>query len=206
MNIVAIVLAAGASRRMGQAKQLLPYRGQSLLRRAVTTALDSDCQEVIVVLGANAPSFQSELSGTTAQVVINDDWQEGMSSSIRCGLAAVESLRPEASAVLLLLCDQPLIEGQSIHRLINHYRTERPLIVASEYESGAEVVRGVPAIFSRPAFPALAGLSGTAGARTVIARHKDQALFVPMPEAALDLDTISEYESAVNRQVAGRAF
>src|SRR5256885_392882 len=100
MNIVAIVLAAGASRRMGQAKQLLPYHGESLLRRAVTAALDSDCQEVIVVLGANAASFQPELTGTTAKLVINDDWKEGMSSSIRCGLATAESLQPETSAVL----------------------------------------------------------------------------------------------------------
>ncbi len=205
MNIVAIVLAAGASRRMGQAKQLLPYHGQSLLRRAVTAALDSDCQEVIVVLGANAASVQSELSGTTAQVVINDDWKDGMSSSIRCGLATAASLQPEASAVLLMLCDQPLIEGRSINRLVDGYRKERPLIVASEYESGGEVVRGVPAIFSRGVFPELARLSGTAGAKTVTTRYKDQALFVPMPEAALDLDTISEYESAVNRQIGGRA-
>jgi molybdenum cofactor cytidylyltransferase len=122
-----------------------------------------------------------------------------MSSSIRCGLAKAESLRPEASAVLLMLCDQPLVKARSIDKLVDGYRKERPIIAASEYETGGYVVRGVPAIFSRAVFPDLGRLSGTAGAKTVITRHKAQAVFVPMPEAALDLDTISDYESAVKR-------
>jgi molybdenum cofactor cytidylyltransferase len=200
MNVVAIVLAAGASLRMGQTKQLLPYNGQSLLLRAVNSALDSDCGEVIVVLGANADQLQSEISETGARAVINYDWEEGMGSSIRCGLNRAEGLQPEASAVLLMLCDQPLIQGQSINRLIDGYRKTRPLIAASEYETGGDFVRGVPAIFSRAVFPELGRLSGTAGAKSVITRHKDQVLFVPVPEAALDLDTLPEYELAVSRQ------
>jgi molybdenum cofactor cytidylyltransferase len=198
MSIVAVVLAAGASRRMGQAKQLLPYNGQSLLRRAVTAAQDSDCEAVIVVLGANADSFQSEISRTAAHAVINQQWEQDMSSSIRCGLNRVESLQPEASAVLLMLCDQPLIVGESINRLIDGYRKRRPLIAASQYEIGDEVVWGVPAVFSRAVFPELANLVGNAGAKSVITRHKERALFIAVPEAALDLDTISDYESAVN--------
>lgn len=200
MNVVAIVLAAGASRRMGRAKQLLPYNGESLLRRAVTAALDSDCHEVIVVLGANADSLQSEIFGTGAHSVINHEWEEGMSSSIRCGVARAAGVQPKASAVLLMLCDQPLIDGSTINRLIDVYRKKSPFIVASEYGSDGEIVHGVPAIFSRAVFPALRSLAGPKGARTVITRHKDRALFIPVPEAALDLDTIPEYESAVSRE------
>jgi molybdenum cofactor cytidylyltransferase len=203
MNVVAIVLAAGASRRMGQAKQLLPYDGQSLLLRAVNAA--SSAGEVIVVLGANANHFQSEISETGAQTVINHDWEEGMGSSIRCGLNTAEDLQPEASAVLLMLCDQPLIQAEGIDRLIDGYRKKRPFITASEYEKGGELVRGVPAIFSRAVFPELACLAGPVGAKTIITRHKDRALFIPMPEAALDLDTLPEYELAVNRALLARA-
>jgi molybdenum cofactor cytidylyltransferase len=199
VKIVAIVLAAGASRRMGQAKQLLPYNGVSLLLRCANAALDSDCHEVIVVLGANADHFQSEISGAGVHTVINHDWEEGMSSSIRCGLNRTEDLQPEVSAVLLMLCDQPLIQAESIDRIIDGYRKKRPLIAASEYETGGELVRGVPAIFSQAVFPELACLAGPAGAKTVITRHQDRALFIPMPEAALDLDTFPEYELAVNR-------
>jgi len=205
MKVVAIVLAAGASTRMGQPKQLLLYNGVSLLLRAVNAALDSDCEEVIVVLGANAVDFQSEISETRAHTVINHDWEEGMGSSIRCGLKRAEGLQPEASAVLLMLCDQALIQAESIDRLIDGHRKKRPLITASEYETGGELVHGVPAIFSRVVFPELASLAGPAGAKSVITRHKDRALFIPMPEAALDLDTFSEYELAISCELLVRA-
>jgi CTP:molybdopterin cytidylyltransferase MocA len=207
MKVAAIILAAGASRRMGRVKQLLPYNGQSLLLGAVDAALNSQCEEVIVVLGAHADAVQSEISRTTAQIVLNDGWEAGISSSIRCGLAAAEASAP--AAVLLMLADQPLIEAPTIDRLISAYREADPLVAASQYESGGETVYGVPAIFSRAVFPELAGLLGPGGAKNVITRHRHQALFVPAPEAALDVDTINDYESAVlmkiNRKEYGHA-
>lgn len=190
------MLAAGASSRMGEPKQLLPFEGETLLRRAVRVALETPYRPVIVVLGSHANSLLEEVAATDARIVINEAWAEGMSSSIRCGLGEMEAAAPEElDAAILMLCDQPFVSDEILKRLANAYQSRQALLVASEYESKGERIRGVPALFSRRLFPELMELRGAEGARHVVARHAMKASFIPVPEAAFDVDTPEDYRA-----------
>jgi molybdenum cofactor cytidylyltransferase len=191
-----IVLAAGASTRMGGPKQLLRYRGETLLGRAVRAALGTICRPVVVVLGAGSDAMLAEVAATEARVVVNEAWAEGMASSIRLGLRELEAAASVGlDAVVLTLCDQPLVTAETLSRLVDAYERLRPTLVASEYESRSELTRGVPALFGRALFAELMGLRGAEGARRVIARHTDAASTVAAPEAAFDVDTPDDYEA-----------
>jgi molybdenum cofactor cytidylyltransferase len=190
---------------MGEPKQLMRYGGETLLRRAVRTALDSRCRPAVVVLGARSELLIEEAAG--ARVVINQEWTEGMASSIRCGLSAldcglsalVEETRGRTEAVVFTLCDQPFVTGEIVNRLLEAYETERPPLVASRYPSasrhpaGDEITLGVPALFSRELFRELMELRGDEGARRIIRRHASEAATVNVPEAVFDVDTREDY-------------
>ncbi|MGX2038912.1 nucleotidyltransferase family protein [Methylocaldum sp. MU1018] len=184
-----VLLAAGGSRRLGEPKQLLAWRGESLLRRAAKAALASRCAPVVVVLGANAEALGNELAGLRLSSVINPDWEEGIGGSIRSGLAALGETAPELDAVLLALCDQALIEHRHLNGLIEAFRVSRPAVVASRYGDAF----GAPALFHRPLFGDLDGLAGDQGAKKIILRHLESAVFVDLPEASLDIDTAEDY-------------
>ncbi|HLK59173.1 MAG TPA: nucleotidyltransferase family protein [Chthonomonadaceae bacterium] len=185
-----LLLAAGASTRLGTPKQSLRYAGQTLLHRAAGTAVASGCRPILVVLGACVQPLQPELEGLPVRSVENTGWAEGMGSSLRAGMEALLAEAGETlEAVLIMLCDQPLVTAQTLHTLIRAYQeTGRPLI-AAEYEG----VLGVPALFHRSLFSELAALQGAEGARKLIQRHRDQALGVPLPEASVDIDTLEDY-------------
>jgi molybdenum cofactor cytidylyltransferase len=189
-----IILAAGSSSRMGQPKQLLSYEGETLLSRVVRAALETEYRPVVVVLGSHAEALQEELAATEARIVVNQEWSEGMSSSIRCGLRALETAARETTeAAILMLCDQPFVTSDIIKRLVETYLAQRPLFVASEYETKDGKTWGVPAIFSRTLFAELMELRGAAGAKRIIARHEAAGLIMAVPEAAFDVDTLDDY-------------
>ena len=192
------ILAAGASTRLGQPKQLLPFRGRSLLRHAAETALASVCRPVVVVLGASAEQLRSELSGLPVTVTLNPAWAEGMASSIRAGLGTVTSEANEPDSVVIMLCDQPLITAATLDQLVKVHRTENRGIVACEYVE----TLGVPALFSRKYFPELAGLAGDQGARKIIVKHNNNLSRIPAPEAAFDVDRL---EQAARLEALGQA-
>jgi molybdenum cofactor cytidylyltransferase len=186
----AIVLAAGASTRMGRPKQLLTYQGQSLLRRAASAAVTAVHGPVAVVLGAHAEKIYPELEGLPVWAVENPDWAEGMGASIRTGMQALLRVEPGLAGVLLLLCDQPHVQASSLKALLEaHERTEAP-VVASAYGE----VLGVPAFFEQSFFDALLQLKGQEGARKVIVAYPEAVLAVPFPEGAVDVDTPGDYE------------
>src|SRR5919202_6946675 len=107
-----LILAAGASSRMGTPKQLLPYRGRSFVRHIVEVTIASVCQPIAVVLGANAERIKPEISHLPVQIVENQQWTEGMSSSIRAGLEALLTTNQNLDAVAIALCDQPFFSSQ----------------------------------------------------------------------------------------------
>src|SRR5437016_3635961 len=152
-GISVVILAAGASTRMGVPKQLLAFRGRSLLRRAAEEALASGCHPVVVVLGAYAQRLQEEIRGLPVRVVVNARWPEGMGTSVRAGIEALAAGAgaDEVEAAVLAVYDQPLFSARIVRELIaGHQRTGSP-IVAAAYEG----TRGVPALFSRSLFPEL---------------------------------------------------
>lgn len=192
MSAIAIViLAAGASARMGIPKQLLPYRGRSLVRHAVEAALGSTCRPVLIVLGANAEQIRPEVEGPSVQIVPNPRWAEGLSSSIRAGIEALASSEDPPEAVVLTLCDQPLVCSDDIDALVAAYRSTTRPIIASKYAG----TLGVPALFAQSVLPELLHLAGDAGAKQVIQRHLASVWPVPCPHAAIDLDTLVDYEA-----------
>jgi molybdenum cofactor cytidylyltransferase len=177
--------------RMGQPKQLLIFRGRSLLRHATEEALASGCHPVVVVLGAHAEQMGAEIRALPVRVVVNGRWPEGMGASIRAGIEALtaDPGAGDLEAVALAVCDQPFFSARIVRKLIAAHQQARCAIAAATYEGA----RGVPALFSRSLFPELLALEGAEGARRVIEAHPDQTLPVPFPEGAIDVDTPEEY-------------
>lgn len=180
-----IVLAAGASVRMGTPKQLIRVGGISLLRRSVLSALTAGCQPVVVVLGANAEPIRHEITDLWACAVTNPEWETGMASSIRCGLTTALRINPEVSGVILMVGDQPEITATSLERLIGTYSRDRRKVVAARYNQ----VTGTPALFPRRLFSELLLMEGSGGAKRVLDRHRDDVVCVDLPEAERDIDT-----------------
>jgi molybdenum cofactor cytidylyltransferase len=182
--IAALILAAGESARLGRPKQLLPYRGRTLLRHVVECAAAGGCDPVLVVLGARADELLGRLEGTAAHRVLNEAWREGIGSSVRTGVAAVRHRWPDASAVLLLTCDQPRITPDLVRRIGERFDRAEGRIVACEYAGTI----GVPALFERSLFPELLALSGSTGAKPVLEAHPTDVVRLPWPDGAKDID------------------
>jgi CTP:molybdopterin cytidylyltransferase MocA/Na+/melibiose symporter-like transporter len=188
-----VVLAAGASSRFGSPKQLVRVNGRPLLHAAVSRAVEVGGHAVTVVLGANANVLSPLLKHTPASVTINRDWAEGMASSIRAGLHATPGT---ADAVLICLADQAAVSAEDLRRLVASWRRNTDSIVAALYSGDV----GAPAIFPRWCFRELLEIRGDRGARTLMQRHLDRLVRVPMPSAAVDIDTP---EDLLNLESAG---
>ncbi|MEQ8755069.1 MAG: nucleotidyltransferase family protein [Coleofasciculus sp. G1-WW12-02] len=185
-----IILAAGASTRMGTPKQLLDYQGRSFIRHTAEVAIASVCQPIIVVLGAYAERIQPELSDLPVQVVKNQQWREGMSASIQVGLNALLTGNPHLEAIAIALCDQPFVSSQTLNHLVEAYRSTGQPIIASEYAG----TLGVPVLFNNTLFPELMALKTTEGAKKLIQNYYPQVFSIPFSKGAIDIDTPKDYE------------
>lgn len=177
-----LLLAAGASTRFGSPKALTRIAGRPLIQHVVARALAIGGQAVTVVVGAHARQIVPAIGTAPVGLVVNREWESGLSSSIRAG---VERLPGGCAAVLIMLLDQPLIGVDALRRLAAVWNTHAKEIVAAQYDGHF----GVPAIFPRWAFAELRQLRGDTGARLLLRRHADRTVGVPMPEAAIDIDT-----------------
>jgi len=193
-----VILAAGESSRLGQAKQLVSFRGASLLRRATEHALALAAGPVAVVLGARTEEIRPALDGLDLLVVENPAWRQGMGTSLSTGLQELLRTSPDVHGVLIMLCDQPLVTESALRALCDAYRAGGNRITASGYAGAV----GVPAIFARSLFPELLALEGGMGARTIIQRHRDSVRVVPIPEAALDVDTAEDLAELTKRETS----
>ena len=176
-----LVLAAGQASRFGSPKQLVRIGGEALLQRAVARATELAGHGVTVVLGAHAAALTPLLRHSSATVVINRHWQEGLASSLRLGIA---SLPAGTEAALVTLADQAAITAFDLRRLASAWRRQPDSVIAATYDGHM----GVPAIFPAHAFGLLQELRGDVGARAVLSHLADRVLRVPMPNAAIDID------------------
>lgn len=176
-----VILAAGESTRMGAPKQFVEFRGKSLVRHAVDVAMGSKCRPIVVVVGGNAEAVKMEIPDV-ARLVRNANWAEGMGTSIACGVAAIED---EADAVVLALCDQPLVTSDILNEL-TAFAGEG--LAAAEYDGTI----GVPALFGKQFFPELMALSGKEGAKKFLLRNAANVRRVKCPEAGMDIDTAED--------------
>lgn len=188
-----IILAAGASTRLGKPKQLLRYREQSLLFHAAQTAVASVCEPIVIVLGAYAELLKPEVQGLPVQVVENPHWQEGMGSSIATGIKAINSYSEQLEAVVLMLCDQPFVSVDLINQLVKSYHLTKHPIVASEYQG----TLGVPALFNCTLFGDLLNLKSAAGAKKVMSKYSTDVYSVAFSKGVIDIDTPSDYEAFI---------
>jgi molybdenum cofactor cytidylyltransferase len=188
-----VVLAAGGSTRLGRPKQLLELRGEPLVRRAARIAAEAGYDPVVVVLGAEAEAVAGAL-GPPWHAVANPRWGSGAASSVRAGLEALQALRPGVEGVLLLACDQPLLEPRHLAALAAALGPGRA-IAASRYAG----TLGVPALFARELFGELLALAGERGARGVVARDPRRVAAVDLPEAARDVDTEEDWAALPGR-------
>ena len=184
-DVGAVILAAGASTRMGRPKQLLQFGGETMLRRAASVALEAGCRPVVVVTGAHATASRKALRGLDVREAENQQWESGISSSVRVGIEALVTANPQSAAVVLMLCDQPFVTREIIAQLVAaHLETGRS-IVASRYGGSY----GVPALFGKVHFAELTTLEGAAGAKQVIQKHLAKVHLLPFPEGEIDIDT-----------------
>jgi molybdenum cofactor cytidylyltransferase len=191
-RVGAVVLAAGASRRLGRAKQLVTLKGQSLLARTIGAACDAGVEPIVVVLGAAAGEIRDALPPLPVQVhsVVNECWSEGMGTSIACGVRQLVALDASLDAALILVCDQPALDATVLRTFLHAAVVDRASIHLADY--GSE--RGPPVIFPSAFFDELLALRGDSGAREIHRRHADAVHTVAFPGGAVDVDTPADLD------------
>ena len=197
-----VLLAAGESARMGTPKQLLQFRGRSLLRGAAEEAVASGCRPVVVVLGAFASRLAGEVADLDVRTVINLGWREGMGGSIRAGMTALLTgpAGDAVESVVIMLGDQPFCTAAYLRQLVARQEERGCSAVASSYRGTC----GVPALFSRSLFPELLALRGPEGARRILQRHTGETLEVPFAAGETDVDTAEDYDRLLSAQADRR--
>jgi molybdenum cofactor cytidylyltransferase len=195
VKIGAVILAAGNSSRLGRAKQLLQYRGESLVRRTARAALDAGCRPVAIVVGPVRETVAAALHDLEVELVPNESWRRGIGTSIRSGVGALK----ECDALVILVCDQPHVSAQLIRQLSAVHEETRKPIVASAYAS----TLGVPVLFARDYFDRLLALGDEHGAKFLLVAEPNDVARVAFPRGAVDIDTASDLEKLLSRQAAG---
>ncbi|PKM38322.1 MAG: nucleotidyltransferase family protein [Gammaproteobacteria bacterium HGW-Gammaproteobacteria-10] len=195
-NVYTVILAAGASRRLGSPKQLLEWRGRTLLDNTIENARSLLNERVIVILGSQAQTIQEKVDLSGVVAVVNPNWQTGIASSIRAG---IDSLPVNADGVLMLLSDQPLVGYRAMQNLLTQWQIEPSHIAASQYQDTV----GVPALFPSAFFGALRSLRGDRGAKSLLLQFEDKLQKIPLPEAELDIDTREDFDHLSGHYDAG---
>jgi len=185
-----ILLAAGPSSRLGQAKQLLPYKGKTLLQHGIQAALLADAEPVVLVTGANAADIEKEVGDERVNVVENTEWEEGMASSIRYGLTALLEMAPDTERAIFMVCDQPFVTAELLNQLVFASIDTEKEIVACAYSG----TLGTPALFGSSFFPLLQQLEGNEGAKKIIKQYPENVGTITFPKGEIDIDTPDDYE------------
>ena len=192
--VSAVVLAAGASTRMGTQKLLLPLGGQPLVRRAAMAVCDAGFDEVLVVVGSEHERVAQALDGLPVRHVVNPEYATGMGSSFRTAVANL----PDSEAAMFALADQPFVTSAEYRRVLDAYRQGQSPIVSVRYGE----VMAPPHLFTREFFPELAALEH--GARPVLLRHRERTTILRFAaELLVDVDTPEDYEEVKRRLSPG---
>lgn len=183
-----IILAAGSSSRLGTPKQLISFRGETLLQRIVRESLKSSCHLVLIVSGKNADEISKTLEDIDVQVVENQNWEQGMGTSISVGIRKITEIEKHLAGVIICVCDQPFVTAEIINNLINAFYDRKCRIVASVYGD----TFGVPTLFGKSLFGKLADLEGKIGAKHLIDKFRNKTVFVEFERGAVDIDTAAD--------------
>jgi molybdenum cofactor cytidylyltransferase len=180
-GIGGVILAAGGSTRLGQPKQLLAFRGETLVHAAARAAREGGCDIICIVTGHAAAEVERAVADLSPLIPHNAAWESGIGSSIRLGLKTVQAV----SAVVLLTCDQPAVDAAIVRSLIAVHHSTRKPIVASSYAA----TLGIPALFHRSTFTEFEELPNNHGAKTIIQKGAARVAAVEFPDGTYDIDT-----------------
>lgn len=194
-RIPILLLAAGASSRMGQPKQLLPWGSQTLIEHQILTLLETG-YPVNVVIGSNSDLIQPVIQKYPVDIFINTDWESGMGSSISGGISQIIQRFPEAAGVLITLIDQPMVTTFYLEKMLYAYQPDSQQIIASSSASGWT---GVPVLFDQFYFKELSELSNDEGAKKITKRHEESVIFMEGGELLEDMDTPETYQKLLNK-------
>jgi len=194
-RVVGIILAAGSSSRIGEIKQLLAFRGTTLLGQVIGNATGSRLDEVVVVLGHGADEIRTELNLEGVRVVMNEAHALGKSTSLRAGLSAVSE---DMDGVMFVLGDQPLVSPEVMNSLIDGYcRTRAPIVLPTHRGR-----RGNPVVIDRTLFPRIESLTGDVGARALFKEYAEATVEIEIEDDSIhfDLDTEEDYRELLGRE------
>ena len=192
-NMAVLILAAGQSSRMGKIKQLLPWKDTTLLGIAIKNA-QAISKDVVVVLGAYAAVIKNELDIKEALFIENQDWKNGLGSSLAFGINYLRNSDKEYSVTLITLGDQPLIDALYLKSILDAHNKTKKGIVATAYGNRS----GVPALFSSKYFEALGKLDKDNGAKRFIDSNKNDTLILSPNGKTIDIDTVEDYNKILN--------
>ncbi|MEE1963439.1 nucleotidyltransferase family protein [Allomuricauda taeanensis] len=187
-SIPILILAAGASMRMGgKTKQLLPWAGTTLLGHAIQQATQVS-ETVVVVLGAKSELIEQQVPNQV-ETIVNPNWEQGIGSSISVGVGHILNLCKTMDGVLIMLGDQPFLDADYLQKLVRGFNNGEHAIVATSY--GKKM--GVPAIFSPSVVTELSGLNQDVGAKQIIEKYADRAKGMDPEGKEIDVDTMETY-------------
>lgn len=189
-NITIVILAAGASTRMGSPKQLLKWGNTTLLGNTIEKAKNTSAKEVVVVLGANYQLVNHSIKQSKVTILNNKNWRKGLGSSIAFAIDYILQTNTETNGVLIMLADQPFIEVDFLESIINQFQKGEKPILATAYNNNK---LGVPAIFDSIFFKELLKLTGDKGAKDILIKYKSNIKVLIPPIKNVDLDFKEDY-------------
>jgi molybdenum cofactor cytidylyltransferase len=189
-NCAVVIIAAGESKRLGSPKQLLLLDKDTMLNRLIKMVQKAVDFPIYLVLGANAKKIKAQLPITNLNIVENNEWQEGMGSSIRIGVQAVIDSANKHDGVLILVCDQPYLSETAVKDLISLQDNKKSAITASFYAN----IAGTPALFHQSVFSDLLALKGDQGAKRIIQERDQELAKLQFEKGVLDIDTPEDYQ------------
>ncbi len=177
---------------MGSPKQLLKWKNSNLLNHTISKAIELNLKEIIVVLGANADMIIPEIDNKEVKILINQDWENGLGSSISAGVNHILQSNSSIDGLLIMLSDQPLIEHNHYLKLIKNISSGNKAIVATKYNDNRI---GVPALFDKIYFKDLCELNSDFGAKQLIFRYSENIISIENEQSRFDIDTPEQYQN-----------
>jgi molybdenum cofactor cytidylyltransferase len=198
--IVAVVLSAGESSRMGRPKALLPVDGVRFIEKIVTALKSTRVAKIIAVLGHDADEMRRQIGDLPVTMVVNPNYKQGQLSSLVAAINSIQSSKDSASVdgILVHLVDHPYINPDLVNLMIDRFHETKKLIVVPRYQGR----RGHPVIFSSALFAELLAAPPDQGAKTVVHAHRDETLEIDTEDegVTIDIDTPEEYRQHVKEQ------
>lgn len=184
-----VILAAGSSSRLGQPKQLIKYKNKPLLQNIIDHSQVLSFKSKVLILGAHAEEIQKNINTGEFKVFINEEWKEGIASSIRKGVRCSLEITPDLEHILFVLSDQPFVTNELLLELMDTHIQQGKTITGCRYNNTI----GVPAIFSKHLFQELSLLEGDSGAKVLIKKYADQVADISFDHGSVDVDKPEDY-------------